>query len=276
MGYIYKITNTINNKLYIGKTINTIASRWGEHQKNFTSLRDDMVIHKAMYKYGKEAFIIEEIEQCDNSIINEREQYWIAYYDTYNNGYNSTIGGDGAPKIDREQVVSCWHNGMTITEICETIGTTRHTVSGILAANGVETLATKTRALGKRVEQYTLDGIFVKEYDSISDAARSVANATPSNINSCCARRHTSAYNYLWKYKDDPTPIQDFVEKQKTTGKGMQKQVEQYDLDNNYIQTFNSCREAARSIGAPYHVGINSCCLGKQKTAYGYKWRYKI
>jgi predicted GIY-YIG superfamily endonuclease len=35
MGYIYKITNTINNKLYIGKTINTIALRWGEHQKNF-------------------------------------------------------------------------------------------------------------------------------------------------------------------------------------------------------------------------------------------------
>lgn len=275
MGYIYKITNTINNKMYIGKTINTIASRWGEHQKNFTSLRDDMVIHKAMHKYGKEAFIIEEIERCDNSIINEREQYWIAYYDTYNSGYNSTIGGEGAPKINREQVIDCWRDGMTITEICETIGVTRHTVSGILAANGVDTLATKTRALGKRVEQYTLDGIFVKEYDSISDAARSVANATPSNINSCCTRRHTSAYNYLWKYKDDPTPIQDFVEKQKATGKGAQKQVEQYDLDNNYIQTFNSCREAARSIGAPYHVGINSCCLGKQKTAYGYKWRYK-
>jgi hypothetical protein len=65
------------------------------------------------------------------------------------------------------------------------------------------------------------------------------------------------------------------VENYKKTGKGSLKEVEQYSLDGEYIQTFNSCREAARSINAPYHVGINSCCLGKQKTAYGYKWKYK-
>ena len=52
------------------------------------------------------------------------------------------------------------------------------------------------------------------------------------------------------------------------------KMVEQYSLDGEYIQTFSSCREAARSIGAPYHIGINSCCHGKQKTAYGFKWKY--
>ena len=74
MGHIYKITNTINNKLYIGKTTNTIASRWGEHQKNFASLRDNMVIHKAMYKYGKEAFIIEEIETFMLKDILKKEQ----------------------------------------------------------------------------------------------------------------------------------------------------------------------------------------------------------
>jgi hypothetical protein len=53
-----------------------------------------------MKKYGKEHFFIELIEECPIEKLNEREQYWIAKKDTYHNGYNATIGGDGKRLID--------------------------------------------------------------------------------------------------------------------------------------------------------------------------------
>lgn len=93
MGIIYKITNTENGKMYIGQTKQRLCDRWADHKKNFLTLQDNMAIHKAMYKYGKSSFVLEEIEKCDNDLLDEREIYWIAFYDTYHNGYNSTPGG---------------------------------------------------------------------------------------------------------------------------------------------------------------------------------------
>ena len=274
MGYIYLITNKENGKQYVGKTAFTIENRWKEHCKNFQYLRDDMPLHKAMLKYGRDCFSIEEVEQCDNMLLDEREQYWISYYDTYNNGYNATLGGEGAVKFNQQEISELWNSEKTIAEICEIIGAERHTVGKVLSALGVTTQQMKERGNGRPVLQYSLDGNFIRRYSSITLATQNMGKDNISNIRSCCNKTSTSAYNYLWKYEDDDTPIDEFVSRQKKTGKGAVKMVEQYSLDGEYIQTFSSCREAARSIGAPYHVGINSCCLGKQKTAYGFKWKY--
>ena len=275
MGFIYLITNKLNNKQYVGKTEYTIIDRWKEHKKNYKSLRDNMPIHKAMFKYGEGYFEICQLEECDNSLLNEREKYWIKYYNTYYNGYNATLGGDGAPKYEKTKIEEMWQSGKTISEIEELTGADRHTVARILKLSGINTADFKRRSNGRVVLQYSLDGKLVARYESITLAAEAMGKNNISNIKSCCERSHTSAYNYLWKYEDDQTPIEEFVRRQKKTGKGIVKKVEQYSLNGEYIQTFNSCREAAKVIGAPYHVGINSCCLSKQKTAYGYKWKYK-
>ena len=274
MGFIYLITNKINNKQYVGKTEYTITDRWKEHKKNYNSLRDNMPIHKAMFKYGEGYFEICQLEECDNSLLNEREKYWIKYYNTYYNGYNATLGGDGAPKYEKTKIEEIWQSGKTISEIEELTGADRHTVARILKLYGIETIDFKRRSGGRAVLQYSIDGQFIARYESLTIAAEVMGRDNVSNIRSCCNKTSTSAYNYLWKYEDDDTPIDEFVSHQKKTGKGAVKMVEQYSLDGKYIQTFSSCREAARSIGAPYHVGINSCCLGKQKTAYGFKWKY--
>lgn len=274
MGTIYKITNLANNKIYVGQTRRESKERWAEHKKNFVSLQDTMAIHYAMQKYSKDDFVFEEIERCENNILDEREIYWIAYYNSYEEGYNCTPGGQNLPKVDYSKILTLWQEGKKLDEICQALSVERHTAAKALKSFDITEIEIKTRSLGRPVEKYSLQGEFIERYDSISAAAREF-NSNVGNIRLCCTRTHPSAYNFLWKYEDDPTPITEWVKHFKKTGKGMQKSVEQYDLNDNYIKTYASCREAARSINAPYHVGINACCLGRQKTAYGYKWKYK-
>ena len=77
MGEIYKITNTINDKIYVGQTTRTAAIRWKEHQKNIQALKHRLPLYKALDKYGVDNFVIEVLEICEDSQLNEKEVYWI-------------------------------------------------------------------------------------------------------------------------------------------------------------------------------------------------------
>lgn len=91
---IYKITNKINNKVYIGQTNISLKKRLIGHIKD--NRRKNNYFHNAIKKYGQNNFIIEHIEYCQNQQeLNEREKYWIKYYKSNNKnfGYNSTDGG---------------------------------------------------------------------------------------------------------------------------------------------------------------------------------------
>lgn len=97
-GYIYKITNIINNKIYIGKTEETVEIRFLEHLSAVKVGKKKTKLYSAMKHYGVENFIVEEIDSADSRPeLNEKEKYWIAYYDSMNPGigYNLTKGGDG-------------------------------------------------------------------------------------------------------------------------------------------------------------------------------------
>jgi group I intron endonuclease len=99
MFYVYKITNLINNKIYIGKTHN-INKRWKQHIRdaNPESNTIKYYIHKAINKYGKDNFIIEEIFQTEREeIALEKEIEFVKLFDSNNPkiGYNQTLGGDG-------------------------------------------------------------------------------------------------------------------------------------------------------------------------------------
>lgn len=102
--YIYKITNLINGKLYIGQTKN-IKNRWHEHCLESASNRKNQILYNAMRKYGINNFKIEIIEGPVKDY-NEREKYWISYYNTYldrTKGYNMTPGGEDPPIIKGEK-----------------------------------------------------------------------------------------------------------------------------------------------------------------------------
>lgn len=122
MAFIYKITNTINNKQYIGKTERNISVRWKEHIRHI-EMYPNIPLYKAMKKYGIQAFIIEQVEECDNAIINEREKYWIAFFNTYQNGYNCTMGGEGSlieyDENELQNIISRYLDGERLDQLCK-------------------------------------------------------------------------------------------------------------------------------------------------------------
>ena len=91
-GIVYKITNKLNGKGYVGKTTRPLEVRFNEHAKA------DSYIGNSIRKYGEENFSREVIEECGTSEqLNEREIFWIAHFNCKQpNGYNQTDGGDGA------------------------------------------------------------------------------------------------------------------------------------------------------------------------------------
>ena len=105
---IYKIENKINGHCYIGQSIN-IEERWREHRNSINTANSwDRSIYQAIRKYGKENFSWEIIEECSKEELDNKEIYWISYYNSYKNGYNQTTGGEGTHgngiKITKEQV----------------------------------------------------------------------------------------------------------------------------------------------------------------------------
>lgn len=99
---IYKITNKINQKSYIGKSKN-IEERWKQHLRPSSWQREPTkLLYKAFKKYGINNFnfnVLEIINDDYQNKSNQQEQYWINQFNTYQNGYNSTKGGDGGTTV---------------------------------------------------------------------------------------------------------------------------------------------------------------------------------
>ena len=89
--FIYKITNIQNNKVYIGQTIRPLKDRFHRHINDAMNNILDTHLARAIRKYGKDNFIIEEIDVAENqNELNYKEQYWIQYYNSIKEGYNET------------------------------------------------------------------------------------------------------------------------------------------------------------------------------------------
>ena len=106
MGYIYIITNDVNDNKYVGQTLRDLETRYSEHCYD---TRSTSAIHQAIQKYGVKHFKISLLEEVPFSKLDEREKYWIEYYDTYHNGYNKTIGG-------QNNNFKCYYNQVLIVE----------------------------------------------------------------------------------------------------------------------------------------------------------------
>lgn len=206
MGFIYLVTNQINQKQYVGQTKRTIEIRWKEHIR-----KDDQTsLNKAIQKYGSENFAVTQLEECSDDLLNEREQYWITYYNTFKNGYNDTTGGQDCIMTTREEeVLELWNQGLTVNRIVETTKLNVETVRNYLNKNGINHDIIKTRAnyfigkaKSKAVLQFDLEGNFIKEWPSGMEAERQLG-INHRNISAvACGKRYQTG-GYIWKKKGD-------------------------------------------------------------------------
>lgn len=181
MAYIYSITNLENNKLYVGKTTQPNPyDRWKQHlqlARSKNNLAENNSVHsmpivRAICKHGADNFKFRIIEECADEDVNERETYWIEKLDACGkNGYNITLGGEGIKKPRKH-----WAN---------------HPNS-------------------KAVSCYTLEGEWVKDYESVGIAADSCENKKgKSPILFCIKGKTFQALGYRWAWKgEQPKVIQ--------------------------------------------------------------------
>lgn len=208
MSYIYVITNDINNKQYIGKTNSTIEKRFQKHIYDSKRERyEKRPLYNAMNKYGIEHFSIKKLEECSEIIVNEREQYWIQKLNTYNNGYNATLGGDSKHYYDYKKLANKYLELGTIKAVCEYFQCDFQTVKtackqyGIQIKTGQQHSKEKT---SKKVKMLPENIIFNSLHEAglyliqNNIAKTSNPNGVIVHIRDVCNGKRKNAYKHQW------------------------------------------------------------------------------
>ena len=303
-GYIYIISNDINNKVYIGQTIETIEKRYKDHiSASKSSNTKGVILYNAMRKYGVEHFIVKELKKisCISNIelrdkINESECYYISKYNSQKpNGYNVTPGGSNVSesikvKIDQYDIYGKFIKTYNSTREAQQIFGNYFSRNISECCNGRCMVAygyvwryqgepfnkyeVRLNDYGrKEIDCYSLDGVYLKTYKSMGIAAKELGYVTKtgkgnsSKISNCCNGTRNNAYGYVWRYKGDPFDKYNSIPKQKHTI------INQYSLNNEYINTFNSIVTAANESSSN-KSGIIQCCRKIYNSSNGFKWFY--
>ena len=285
MAHIYKITNLINQKVYIGETIRTVEMRWKQHLQRAKDKSRQEHLYRAMRKYGVENFVVEEIEECKDDIRFERETYHIIQHNSLEPlGYNYLIcqkGSDSSLNSNLiEAVLQEWSFGSLERVICEKLHISGKTARYILTNNGItkEDIAKRKseyirKMSSKIVYQYTLEGDFVQSWESSQEAGRALG-LNNASISKCCTGFLLTYNNYIWQYEEDDNieEIIEIIKSKPKTGKN-KKSILQIDEYGNVIQEFESASAAGRSFGKA-HAGI-AYAARNGGMSYGFYWKYK-
>ncbi len=203
MSYIYKITNDINNKIYVGKTNGSIKRRFQEHCRDaFRRTEENRPLYAAMRKYGIEHFHIEQIEETDEPEV--REKFWIEKLKSFKYGYNATLGGDGRPYLDYDLIYKTYLIEKTIAGTAKITGYDKSSVSSVL--KNIYKISSETILQNTKEQVGSCVGMFdkdtkelLKTFSSTHEAGKFLGKSH-QHIQEVCKNKRKSAYGYFWKY----------------------------------------------------------------------------
>jgi len=265
MGYIYKITNTVTHKCYIGVTIQpNIQSRWNKHINSIHYKEGCPLLKKSMKKYGIEKFKFEILIICfDEDVVKYEKEYIKKFNSQQPNGYNILSGGQIG-----DGVVGYKHSLETIEKIKEKGRQFREknphhyetyrekhkkSMEKINISICVKNSERFQTAMTKRREQYTLG------YKKVTDD-------TKNKISESLKKYYES---------DIATNKLNIKKHQEIMTQKIGKPIIQYDMTGTIIKEYPSIAEADRITGVK-HSNIKRVLYGKTKQAGGYIWKYKV
>ena len=291
---IYKATNLINGKMYIGKTYN-FEKRKREH---LYDIDNELPFHRALKKYGVENFKWEIIDKAvSDKEIKEKEIYWIKKLNTCihskdSQGYNITIGGEGGVSWNSRPIVQYSLEGKRLNEY--------ESCTSASVATGVDRRSILDCAYGeyltagkfiwkfkddcnhpqiqpilpnrndrfKAVVQLDLDGFLINTFESVKSASEQTKTRRTC-LSNCLIGKISTANGFQWIYANEYDPSKDYKYKGKKYGKG----IYQLDDNKNILNHFNNCAEASRYLGKPesHHKQISGR-LNSTKRCAGYYW----
>lgn len=203
MGYIYKITNLINNKIYIGQTTRTIQDRWNQHISDSKRPDKQTYLYKAFNKYGIDNFKIEKIIEAPQEKLDELEIFYIKQYNSYYDGYNMTLGGSSHRIYNSEYIYKLWEKGFSKSEIMKITGISQHQFWELMKNQPTyskeESLKRSNKAIQKSIDQYDLENNYIQTFPSIQEAARQTKSEA-TNIVKVLKGKMKKTNGYIWKY----------------------------------------------------------------------------
>lgn len=253
-GFVYITTNHANGKKYIGQRKYDRRGYWKTYLGSGTSIKN------AIEKYGKTNFSKEIIEECDTKeLLNEREKYWIAYYDAYNSRefYNMTSGGDGGDTYSNhsdEEKNIIKNNRSIATKGKINLGSTNGMAKSVICLNNM------------------------KIFETLADAGK-YANVKPEGISMAIRQKHNAGRDPVtkeklrwdWYYSNVEYKFEPFERTYKTGFLPYNvKQVKCIELD----MVFPSIHEAAKYINRSSSSLSEILRKGNNGKCAGMHWQY--
>lgn len=287
MYIIYKVTNLINQKIYIGKT-NDLERRKKEHeQKNNNSLID-----RAIKRYGKENFNWEVIELVEKEKSNDREKYWIKYYNSYfrsknSNGYNMTKGGDGGScwNIQKVHIYDLKGNYIRTFESMNELRKQLNTNTSFKnyrkflgkyimvkfksneIPEKIELKKNKSRAIP--ILQLDENKKVIKRYNSIVETKKYGFNRT--GIIGCLKGTYKKSGNYFWCYEKDYQNYK-IPKENKEIQSYKNDKILQFSTDGILLNYYFNCSEASRKNNIKSNKVIHKALNSKSHFSNGFLW----
>lgn len=247
MGYIYKITNNLNNMIYVGLTTKIRPTdRFSQHRYLARHPEQEhngvaSYLHRAMAKYGIDNFTFEIIEQVENNLLEEREQYWIKFYNCLApNGYCLTAGGKGTPGYSRKQSVEEREKRSESNKLFY-----------INHPEAIEEARERTKKMWDN-EEYR-------------------KKVTESN------KKFYTEHPDMFKGKNNPFygkhHTEESLKKIKEASKKQQRKIAQLDKDTlEVIKIHDGIKDAEKELGVSH--GWISKAARQDKVAYGFRWKF--
>jgi group I intron endonuclease len=300
---IYKITNP-TGKIYIGQSVN-IDKRKSAYKR--MKCEDQPSIYRSLKKHGWENHIFEIIEECNICDLQTKEIYWKKYYLNEINGDWSKVlfckldDGPGGhltedikqkisvattgkkrsnefKKFIRERQLGSKHSDATKQKMKKPRRDTTNMKGKKQSPSHIEKRISKIKGIqkdpnpylginSKEIFQFDLKGNFIKKWNSIIEAEKTYGKGIKSNLSG----KTMTSRGYIWSYNQE---LIHSLSKIENKWKSKSKPVIQSDLNGKFIKEWEKILDIENELGF-HNTGITSCCRGKQKTAYGFKWEYK-